>query len=169
MEDLNNTVADWLRDAHAMEQQAEKLLTSFSDRLESYPEFKSQLIAHIDVTRQNQQMLHNAIEMAGESTSTFKDLGARLMAMSQTASGMAASDEAVKGALSLFVFQQMKVASYTMLSTASRHIGDSTTMNICERILPREIALADWLERYLPEITIKYLSRVASSSDHAKR
>lgn len=31
MEDLNNTVADWLRDAHAMEQQAEKAAQSMRE------------------------------------------------------------------------------------------------------------------------------------------
>lgn len=169
MENLTDTVADWLRDAHAMEQQAEQLLSSFSDRLESYPELKSQLVSHLNTTRHNQDMLKHAIENAGESTSVFKDLGARLMAMTQTASGVPVSDEVVKGALSLYTFQQMKVASYTMLSVATRHMGDTATMGICERILPKEIAFADWLERYLPEVTIKYLSRVANSSDTAKR
>lgn len=169
MENLNSTVADWMRDAHAMEQQAEKLLSSFSDRLESYPELKSQLRAHLDITRQNQDLLRNAIENAGESTSAFKDLGAKLLAMSQTASGTAVDDEAVKGALSIYVFQHMKIASYTMLSVATRHIGDTATMALCERILPKEIALSEWLGRYLPEITIKYLARVSNESEHAKR
>lgn len=169
MENMNSTVADWMRDAHAMEQQAEKMLSSFTDRLESYPELKSQLLAHLDATRQNQDLLRNAIENAGESTSAFKDLGAKLLAMSQTASGAAVEDEAVKGTLSIYVFQHMKIASYTMLSVAARHIGDPNTMALCERILPKEIALSEWLERYLPEITIKYLARVANASDHAKR
>ena len=34
---------DWLRDAHAMEQQAEKMLEATSSRLENYPELRERM------------------------------------------------------------------------------------------------------------------------------
>mgnify|MGYP002716823196 CR=1 FL=1 len=34
---------DWLRDAHAMEQQAEKMLKAQAERLEHYPELKARI------------------------------------------------------------------------------------------------------------------------------
>ncbi|SUG47546.1 YciE [Salmonella enterica subsp. arizonae] len=33
---------DWLRDAHAMEKQAESMLESMASRIENYPDIKSQ-------------------------------------------------------------------------------------------------------------------------------
>ncbi len=44
-------VMDWLRDAHAMEVQAEQMLTSTAKRLENYPELKARIEQHIG--RQN--------------------------------------------------------------------------------------------------------------------
>jgi ferritin-like metal-binding protein YciE len=38
---------DWLRDAHAMEQQAEKMLKAQSERLEHYPQLKARIDFHI--------------------------------------------------------------------------------------------------------------------------
>jgi len=38
-----DNLIDWLRDAHAMEQQAEKMLTAQAERLEHYPVLKKGL------------------------------------------------------------------------------------------------------------------------------
>src|SRR3546814_6791992 len=37
---------DWLRDAHAMEEQAEKMLRATAGRLENYPDLKARLESH---------------------------------------------------------------------------------------------------------------------------
>jgi len=41
---------DWLRDAHAMEQQAEQMLRAQSGRLEHYPELKTRIDQHLEET-----------------------------------------------------------------------------------------------------------------------
>ena len=46
---------DWLRDAHAMEQQAESMLKGQAERLEHYPELKGRIVRHIEET-QGQQL-----------------------------------------------------------------------------------------------------------------
>jgi ferritin-like metal-binding protein YciE len=40
---INDNLNDWLRDAHAMEQQADKMLNAQADRLEHYPDLRQQL------------------------------------------------------------------------------------------------------------------------------
>ncbi|EFD6852775.1 ferritin-like domain-containing protein, partial [Escherichia coli] len=42
---------DWLRDAHAMEKQAEKMLESMASRIENYPELRSRIEQHISETK----------------------------------------------------------------------------------------------------------------------
>jgi ferritin-like metal-binding protein YciE len=42
---------DWLRDAHAMEQQAEKMLRAQSERLEHYPKLKTRIDQHLVVVK----------------------------------------------------------------------------------------------------------------------
>ncbi len=41
---------DWLRDAHAMEEQAETMLNSMLSRVENYPELHQRIQQHIKET-----------------------------------------------------------------------------------------------------------------------
>ena len=45
----------WLRDAHAMEEQAETLLSSQISRLKHYPDLRGKLEEHLEETRRQAQ------------------------------------------------------------------------------------------------------------------
>ena len=160
---------DWLRDAHAMEQQAEKMLEAQAERLEHYPELRTRIEQHIEETRGQQQLLVSCLERLGSSPSTIKDLSAKLMAFGQGIAGMTVSDEVVKGAMSGYVFEHMEIAAYTTLIAAAKAVGDAQTQSVCEQILPQEVAMADWLREHLPEITEAFLARSAAPDIQAKR
>ncbi|TCN33344.1 uncharacterized protein DUF892 [Sinorhizobium americanum] len=55
----------WLRDAHAIEEQAITMLTSQSERLENYPELKAQIDKHLRETRDQVAMLDRCLERTG--------------------------------------------------------------------------------------------------------
>lgn len=160
---------DWLRDAHAMEQQAEKMLRAQSERLEHYPQLKARIDDHIEETLWQQEQLEGCITRLGGSTSLLKDLAGKLMAFGQAVGGMAVSDEVVKGAISGYVFENLEIASYTVLITAAEAAGDLETQEVAEAILPQEQAMADWLLEHLPEVTEAFLSRSAAPDVTAKR
>ena len=86
---------DWLRDAHAMEQQAEKMLKAQAERLEHYPKLRGRIVQHIAETEGQQRLLVECIERLGGSTSTLKDLAGKLMAFGQAVGGMSMSVEVV--------------------------------------------------------------------------
>ncbi len=48
--DRKDNLLDWLRDAHAMEQQAEQMLKAQSSRLEHYPDLKARIDLHLQET-----------------------------------------------------------------------------------------------------------------------
>jgi len=48
---------DWVRDAFAMEKQAESMLEKMAGRLEHYPDLKARIEQHIVETRQQQDMI----------------------------------------------------------------------------------------------------------------
>ena len=83
---------DWLRDAHAMEKQAEQMLTAQAERLEHYPELRARIVQHIDETRWQHSVLDEILARRGTDNSVLKDLGGRLAAFGQAVGGMAASD-----------------------------------------------------------------------------
>ncbi len=168
MDDIKEIILDWLRDAHAMEQQAESMLSSFSDRLEHYPELKQLIDTQVIRTRSQQDLLKDHIEKCGGSVSAIKDLGAKVMGFAQSASGILVGDEVVKGAMSIYVFQQMKIASYTVLKAAAGAIDDPATITLCDEFLPAEIDMAQWLHEHLPAITGEFIARTANAEDTAK-
>jgi ferritin-like metal-binding protein YciE len=50
MSDTREWLTQWLRDAHAMEEQAETMLNGQLNRLENYPELSDRIRLHIDET-----------------------------------------------------------------------------------------------------------------------
>ncbi|WP_161897957.1 ferritin-like domain-containing protein [Pseudomonas yangonensis] len=169
MSTAKDNLLDWLRDAHAMEQQAEKMLTAQSERLEHYPDLKARIVQHIDETRGQRELLESCLQRLGSSPSTFKDLSAKVTAFGQAVAGMTVSDEVVKGAMSGYVFENVEIAAYTVLIAAAEEVGDAQTQTACEQILKQEVAMADWLREHLPQITAAFLQRSASPDLEAKR
>ena len=48
MASARENLLDWLRDAHAMEQQAETMLSTTASRIKNYPEMKARLEQHAE-------------------------------------------------------------------------------------------------------------------------
>lgn len=157
--DTEETLLDWLRDAHAMEIQAEQVLSTTAGRIEHYPELRAQLERHLKETRRHVDLLRGCIERLGGSTSIIKDTAARLTGFAQAMSGVFVGDEIVKASLGSYVFEQMEIASYKIVIAAADVCGDSETKRVCRAILREEEAMAQWLDEHLPAISRKYLSR----------
>lgn len=164
---LSNLI-DWLRDAHAMEAQAETMLKAMASRIEHYPELKARIEQHIIETQGQARAIAGCLERHGEDTSTFKDTGGRLMASLQGMGGMMASDEVVKGALISHAFEALEVASYLSLRAAATDVGDVQTARVCEEILKEEEAMQQWLHEHIPTLTTQFLARAAGPGE-AKR
>lgn len=98
---------DWLRDAHAMEEQAERMLNGTAEQLEHYPQLKERLYAHVSETQQQSRLVRECIERCGGDTSVVKDLAAKVVATAQSISGMFTSDEVAKAVLSVYTFKHM--------------------------------------------------------------
>ncbi|WP_082910359.1 DUF892 family protein [Sinorhizobium glycinis] len=99
MSDPREHLHAWLRDAHAMEEQAITMLTSQSARLENYPELKAQIDKHLQETRDQAAMLERCLERVSGGTSGLKDIAAKMVAFGQGLSGLFVDDEVVKGSL----------------------------------------------------------------------
>jgi ferritin-like metal-binding protein YciE len=159
----------WLRDAHAMEQQAETMLESQIARLKHYPELRKKLEEHLEETRRQAQMVNDCIERLGGGTSAVKDTMGKMMAFGQGLSGLFVDDEVIKGSLASYTFEQMEIASYTILIAAAEACGDTTTAAICTRILKEEQAMANWLSAQTPNLVRAFLQLDNTSGIAAKR
>lgn len=159
MDDPKEMLLTWLRDAHAMEEQAEKMLSSTAARIENYPELKAKLEAHCEETREQARLVRGCIEQLGGDTSAMKDMAGKATAMFQGLSGIFVSDEIVKASMAAYTFEHMEISAYRSLIAAADVAGVPEVRRVCETILPQEEAMAKWLEERLPSITKQFMER----------
>lgn len=69
-------LADWLRDAHAAEQQSATMMHKLADRLENCPALRGRIQRHVEETEQQAKRLEDWMKRAGAKTSMPKDLPA---------------------------------------------------------------------------------------------
>ncbi|UPG87648.1 DUF892 family protein [Luteibacter aegosomatis] len=169
MAELQENLIDWLRDAHAMEQQAEQMLKAQASRIEHYPKLKARIEQHLQETLGQQRLLEGCLARHDTKGSVAKDLMGKVMAFGQAAGGAVNSDEIVKGAIAGYVFENLEIATYTTLRAAALAVGDTETVRVCDEILPQERAMAEWLLDHLPELTDDFLARDVTPGVEAKR
>ena len=141
MASAKERLLQWLRDAHAMEEQAEDMLSSQAKRLENYPELRSRIEQHLQETRRHAEEVRGCIERHGSSKSVIKDMTGTVVAVGQGLSGLFVGDEVVKGSLADYTFEHMEIASYKTLIAAAEECGDSETKQVCQNILREEEAI----------------------------
>ncbi|WP_142502108.1 ferritin-like domain-containing protein [Klebsiella sp. 2680] len=160
---------DWLRDAHAMEKQAESMLASMARRIDNYPDLRARIEQHIDETKRQITLLEAILDRNGISRSVIKDSMSKMTTFGQSVGGMLPADEIVKGSISGYVFEQFEIACYTALLAAAKHAGDSASVADIETILAEEQQMADWLIRHIPQTTEQFLLRSDADGIEAKK
>lgn len=160
---------DWLRDAHAMEKQAESMLESMSGRIDNYPDLRARIEQHLAETKHQITLLEGVIERNNISRSVVKDSMSKMTAFGQSVGGVFTSDEIVKGAISSYVFEQFEIACYTSLIAAAEKVGDSEGVAVFKTILAEEEAMAKWALDHLPDVTQQFLVRSETPGVEAKK
>lgn len=160
---------DWLRDAHAMEKQAESMLESMASRIDNYPDIRARIEQHITETKRQIELLESVFDRNNISRSVVKDSMSKMAALGQSAGGLFASDEIVKGAISGYVFEQFEIACYTSLIAAAEQAGDTEGVAVFKTILAEEEAMAKWTLEHLPDVTAQFLVRSEAPGVEAKK
>ncbi len=166
---IDEELNQWLRNAHAMEEQAEKMLEAQSSRIKNYPELAAGIDRHLTETRNQKERLERCLSRRGTSASGMKDVAAKFTAMMQGVGGSVASDEVVKGAMASYTFEHFEISAYRTLVAAAELAGDSETARVCTEICREEEAMANQLSGLLPKIATTYLQRSAEEMAEAKR
>ncbi|MCZ4674953.1 ferritin-like domain-containing protein [Citrobacter sedlakii] len=160
---------DWLRDAHAMEKQAESMLESMASRIDNYPDLRARIEQHISETKHQITVLEGILDRNNISRSVIKDSMSKMAALGQSIGGMFPSDEIVKGSISGYVFEQFEIACYTSLLAAAQKAGDTASVPAIESILNEEKQMADWLIKHIPDTTEQFLLRSEANGVEAKK
>src|SRR4051812_25999739 len=104
-----------VRNAHAMERQAEEMLERQVDRMTDYPDLLTRLREHLRETKEQQKRLESILEEVDSSPSTVKDLalslGANIAAMGHAMAG----DEVLKNTFANSALESYEIAAYKSL------------------------------------------------------
>src|SRR3546814_2487628 len=125
MEKMKEHLLEWLRDAHAAEEQAKTMLSGTADRVERYPQFSAGLRRHADVSERQAQELEQCLNRLGGGTSVIKQLTGKVTAIGQPLSGLVTGDEIIKDALAVSTYAQMEISYYRILIAAEHATAPS--------------------------------------------
>jgi ferritin-like metal-binding protein YciE len=150
-------VVEWLRDAHATEEQAQTMLRRTAAQVDGHREFCDGLRQHADKSKSQAARVEACLAEMGEDTSAVKDIIGKATAFAQSLSGYVVSDEPVKAVLATATFAQMEVCSYRILTRAASEINLPEVEAICQTLLEEETQFARWVEEQAETVTRDYL------------
>ena len=126
-----------LKNAHAMEKEAQQLISRQLDRLEHYPKLSDRLRQHLSETNIQMTRLDDVM-----------------------------SDEVLKDSFASFAFENFEIAAYKSLFTIGEVVGQSTVLKALQPSLQEEQSMAAWLDENLADVTRTYMQlRTAKGVD----
>lgn len=139
---IDSLLLAYLRDVHALEGQAVKLLESGAERVED--EFLEQAFRdHLTETRGHLERVEGLLEERGARPSLIKDTMLKGGGFNLSAFFGAQPDSTTKLAGFAFAFEHLEVAAYELLQRVAARAGDEGVVTTAEEILAEERAAAE--------------------------
>ena len=137
-------VRKYLADAHAIEEQAIRMLER-APKITQSDELASLYSEHLEETREHERRVRERLEAVGGSTSALKDAALRLGALNWGAFFAAQPDTPAKLAGFAFAFEHLEIGGYSQLQRVATRAADEETVRIADMNLAEERAAAEKL------------------------
>ena len=141
-DDLQKALERYLADAHALEEQSIQLLEKAPD-LAGEPELERVYAEHLEQSRLHARLIEERLEQMGGGTSAVKDAALRLGALEWGLFFQAQTDTPGKLAAFAYAVEHLEIAGYELLRRVAERAGDAATVELADRILADERAMAD--------------------------
>jgi ferritin-like metal-binding protein YciE len=138
---LQQKLVDYVEDAHAMEQNASKMLSSMIYTTDD-PEIKEVLRHHKEETKEHARRLRERLDTMGAGTSTTKEVWAVGSALLKGVGDVVRTDKPGKNARDCFMTEHMEIASYELLERLAERAGDQQTAEVARQNRADEEAMA---------------------------
>ena len=139
---LQQQVLSYLEDAHAIEEQAIKLLEK-GPEIVGDRELARIFTEHLDETRLHELLVKERLDVLGDSPSKLKDAAMRLGALNWGTFFKAHPDTPGKLAAFAYAFEHLEIAGYELLRRVALRASDRGTVELTDRILGDERAAAE--------------------------
>jgi ferritin-like metal-binding protein YciE/nucleoside-diphosphate-sugar epimerase len=139
---LDATLLAYLRDVHALEGQAEKLLEAGAERVDD-EHLEGAFRDHLDETQSHRKRVAGLLEERGAGPSLVKDAMLKAGGLNLSAFFGAQPDSTTKLAGFAFAFEHLEVAAYELLQRVAARAGDEGVVVTAEEILAEERRAAE--------------------------
>jgi UDP-glucose 4-epimerase len=127
----------YLRDVHALEGQAEKLLEAGAERVDD-ERLEAAFRDHLVETQRHRERIEGLLDERGVSPSLVKDTMLKAGGLNLSAFFAAQPDSTTKLAGFAFAFEHLEVAAYELLQRVAARAGDEGVVATAEEILAEE-------------------------------
>ena len=152
-----------LRNAHALETEAEQIIKRQLERLTDYPQMVAMLRTHLQETERQKERLDQILGSMSESTSTLKEGAMTVMGNLAALAHAPADDEVLKNTFADLAFENYEIAAYKSLITMAQSCGAANAQGLLQQSLQEEQRMAQWIDDHVEEITRQYMMRRAGS------
>jgi len=144
-EELQRRLDAYLRDAHAIEEQAVKVLEAAAERVTD-EKLAQALRDHLEETRGHLEWVEAVLKSRDSDTSAVKDGALELGGLNLGAFFGVQPDATTKLAGFAFAFEHLEIAAYELLKRVAERAGDQETVRVAEEILLEERGAARSIE-----------------------
>jgi ferritin-like metal-binding protein YciE len=134
---LDSALLAYLRDVHALEGQAEKLLEAGAERVDD-EQLEAAFREHLEETEGHRERIAGLLDERGGRPSLVKDAMLKAGGLNLSAFFGAQPDSTTKLAGFAFAFEQLEVAAYELLHRVAARAGDEGVVAGAEEILAEE-------------------------------
>jgi UDP-glucose 4-epimerase len=139
---IDSALLAYLRDAHALEGQAEKLLAAGAERVGD-EHLEAAFRDHLDETQRHRQRIASLLDERDASPSLVEDAMLGAGGLNLSAFFGAQPDSTTKLAGFAFAFEHLEVAAYELLQRVAARVGDEGVVAATEEILKEERRAAE--------------------------
>jgi UDP-glucose 4-epimerase len=139
---LDATLLAYLRDVHALEGQAEKLLEAGAERVDD-EHLEAAFRDHLGETQRHRRRIAGLLDERGAGPSPVKDASLKAGGLNLSAFLGAQPDSTTKLAGFAFAFEHLEVAAYELLQRVAPRAGDGDVVAAAEEILAEERQAAE--------------------------
>ena len=129
---LQEKLADYVEDAHAMEQNDLKMIDSIISTTDD-PQVKEMLQNHKRETEEHERRLRERLEAMDRGTSARKQAQAVGAALLKGVGDVARGDKAGKNARDGYTAEHMEIAAYQLLERLAEKAGDTETVEVARQ------------------------------------
>src|SRR5215212_39456 len=129
---LREKLADYVEDAHAMEQNDLRMIDSMISTTDD-PQMKQMLENHKRETEEHESRLRERLDAMGRGTSVRKQAQAVGAALLKGVGDVARGDKAGKNARDGYTAEHMEIAAYQLLERLANKAGDTDTAEVARQ------------------------------------